>query len=144
MLLLEETDTAGQAWDDPIAKADLAQFEKLVMQINQLAELHAGVTPDQHRVTEAASEACEFSRQLLFRMHRVSRARVREIITSFGNAVQALGALRAAALNAADAAALNRFDQYVKHIARRVTLLERVIDGRGEPQLGDPLENRQG
>ena len=128
MLMIEEMDTKSAAWDDPLVPAHLKMLAKLTRLIQ---ELHGGEwrKKDIAKCSQLAGDVCEATREVVFRLHRVTRKRVEEIVAGIQDAERALAMLRDEMANAGQefAAEASRVGDYSKHVDERAKLLKRLL-----------------
>lgn len=89
-------------------------------------------------VIDQAAHLCEMSRDLLYRLNRVSVSQIEDILQVFALAVRTLESLKLDDANAA-----NLIDSYRWHIQKRIGLLEREIEPYSKTTNQAEVRNRE-
>lgn len=131
MLLVEEIDTKAKAWDDPIVSVHRAQLSKLVDQAAQFQNCGWKKPGALDEAVKISAQLCESSRETVFRIHRVTRQSVRELMDVIARAAstlrEILAELKSAGTGFTEPA--SKIEAYALHVQRRVDLLDRLLNG---------------
>jgi hypothetical protein len=111
------------ACEDPLVKIGTDQFEQGVRRLQELLKRPQESNADQ--VFDLCDSLCESSRELLFRLNRVSGDDLRHIINLFEQASESVDRANATVLQ--DTEHLKDAAGYLSHIISRITLLKRCL-----------------
>jgi hypothetical protein len=123
MLIVNHENRRAALRQDPLVRVGSDQFRK---GIDKLKSLLDSSNADGDDVFELCDSLCEASRELLFRLHRVTESELKSIVSLFENAAsqvsQAIDRCLVGTSWEADARG------YHKHIQGRVDLLKKYLE----------------
>jgi hypothetical protein len=126
------------ACEDPLVKIGSDQFAQGVRRLQQLLEHPQTSNPDQ--VFDLCDSLCESSRELLFRLHRVSEVDLRGIVALFEESSrfveQAVSTILQDTKHSTDAAG------YLSHILSRIKLLKRCLPDPADLRTAENAASR--
>src|SRR5690349_18997440 len=84
MVIVEVEKTRFGAWDDPTIRLYLDQFREECERLESISPNTAQLQD----ATDIASKLCEASREIVYRMHRVTRQQIDEAAKEFSKAAE--------------------------------------------------------
>ena len=122
MQIFEPNLSRAAACIDPLVQVGTKQFEQGVQ---DLTDLVGQETDNQSAVFDLCDSLCESSRELLFRLHRVSETELRQIIDLFERAEVAVRDAMIRHFSGTEHA--SQIQGYLKHIEGRIRILKRCL-----------------
>ena len=118
MIIVERDESRAEEWQDPLVEIGRTQLEA---EVKRLDTLTSAAQTDAAVAYQLCDALCEASRDLLFRLYRVSVSELRTLIDAFKTASAAVESAR----EKANFSAQQKKDVggYVKHINARINML---------------------
>jgi hypothetical protein len=126
MIIVEHDSSRAAVWKDPLYEIGFTQLQEEIVGLTKLTE-----SPDVHerQIFDLCDGLCELSRDLLFRLHRVTRSELVSLISAFQHASDAI----AAAIGKIQEQQLRQdAEGYLKHINGRISILSGYVDSPAE------------
>ena len=122
MIVLRDNDADTRAWKDPLVDIHIDEFSKCASRIAVIVE--KTTAEDREReLARLAEHLCEMSRDLIYRINRITVKQVHQIIDEFSSAINSLDELQAS-----EPEVREQIGQYVDHIRKRVDLLNMKLE----------------
>ena len=126
MLIVEHDSSRAAVWKDPLYEIGCSQLQDEIVSLTKLT-----TTPDvyEKQIFELCDGLCELSRDLLFRLHRVTRSELSSLVFAFKNASNAVATAKDRIL---DTDLRTDVEGYLRHINDRISILSGYIESPAE------------
>jgi hypothetical protein len=139
MLIVESDTTRAAVWKDPFFDIGCSQFRDETARLIQLTE---AIEADEVQVFDLCDGLCESSRDLLFRLHRVTVSELDSLVETFSRASKAIATAKEQIL---DDKLRRDVEGYLRHIDGRIAILKNYLSpaySSAVPPLDGSVESR--
>lgn len=139
MIILESDDVIDSQYRDPRTELTQSQLRSRLSELRQLTE--TDWSKNEEHAFRTCDVLCEATRDVLFRLHKVTRSELRKILGLFQDAAGEIKKVSQAGLSDSDMQ--EDVEGYLRHVEGRISLISKYL-GINMDETHEPATDQDG